>query len=77
VKPGVVIAGLNPVCTDTVATAVMGFDPRRETDFAGLPGASNMLLLAERMGIGSAELSRIDVRGVKLADAVFPYTPRG
>ena len=29
VKPGVMIAGLNPVCTDAVATAVMGYDPAR------------------------------------------------
>ena len=28
VKPGVLIAGLNPVCTDAVATAVMGYNPR-------------------------------------------------
>jgi uncharacterized protein (DUF362 family) len=76
VKPGVVIAGLNPVSTDTVATAVMGFDPRVESGLGGLRGASNMLLLAERMGLGSAELRRIDVRGVKLADAVFPFAPR-
>jgi uncharacterized protein (DUF362 family) len=73
VRPGVVIAGLNPVCADTVATALMGFDPRVETGLGGLKGASNMLLLAERMGLGSAELRRIDVRGVGLADAVFPF----
>ena len=28
VKPGVLIAGLNPVCTDAVCTAVMGYNPR-------------------------------------------------
>ena len=27
VTPGVLIAGTNPVCTDAVATALMGFDP--------------------------------------------------
>jgi hypothetical protein len=72
-----VIAGLNPVCTDTVATAVMGFNPRVEKGLGGLPGADNMLLLAERLGAGSADLNRIDVRGVTLQDAVFPYRPRG
>lgn len=30
VQPGVLIAGKNPVATDAVATAVMGFDPTAE-----------------------------------------------
>jgi uncharacterized protein (DUF362 family) len=28
VKPGVLVAGLNPVSTDAVAAAVMGYSPR-------------------------------------------------
>ncbi|MFL6448895.1 MAG: hypothetical protein ACJ746_14590 [Bryobacteraceae bacterium] len=32
VKPEVLIAGLNPVCTDSVATAVVGYDPRAATN---------------------------------------------
>ncbi len=31
VKPGVIVAGLNPVNTDAVATAVMGYDPARRS----------------------------------------------
>ncbi len=32
VQPGLLIAGTNAVCTDTVATAAMGYDPRAPRD---------------------------------------------
>jgi uncharacterized protein (DUF362 family) len=35
--------------------------------------ADNMMLLAEAVGIGSADLSKIDVRGVAIKDAVFDF----
>jgi hypothetical protein len=35
--------------------------------------ADNMMLLAEAVGIGSADLDKIDVRGVPIKDAVFDY----
>jgi uncharacterized protein (DUF362 family) len=85
--PQVLIVGRNPVSTDAVATAVMGYDPRAkrgETPFHRLtaakpgqpPWAENPMLLAEAVGIGSADLSRIDVRGVPIKDAVFDFESR-
>jgi uncharacterized protein (DUF362 family) len=68
VKPGVLLVGLNPVSTDTVGAAVMGHDPR-----AFKPKAENTLLLAEAHDVGAADLSRIEVRGVPLAQAVYKY----
>jgi len=35
--------------------------------------ADNMMLLSEAVGIGSADLNKIDVRGVPIKDAVFEY----
>ena len=35
--------------------------------------ADNMMLLAEAAGIGSADLAKIDVRGVPIKDAVFDF----
>ncbi len=35
--------------------------------------ADNMMLLAEAVGIGSADLDRIDVRGVPIEDAIFDF----
>jgi uncharacterized protein (DUF362 family) len=72
--PGVLIAGFNPVATDAVGTAVMGYDnpravkPERPFDFC-----ENHLLLAEQAGLGTADLKRIDLRGLSLKDARYPY----
>ena len=35
--------------------------------------ADNMMLLAEAVGIGSADLTKIDVRGVPIKEAMFEY----
>lgn len=75
VKPGVLIAGLNPVCTDTVATAVMGYNPRASRGEPGFPKCDNQLLLAEQRGLGSADLRNIDVRGVSIERALYRFDP--
>jgi uncharacterized protein (DUF362 family) len=72
VKPGVMIVGTNPVTTDTVATAVMGYDPRAESAGA-FAKCANTLLLAEQLGIGTADLRRIEVRGASIADVMFKF----
>jgi uncharacterized protein (DUF362 family) len=74
VKPGVLIAGLNPVCTDAVSTAVMGFNPRAGKGEAPFyRGAENTLMLAEAHGVGTTDLKRIDVRGVSIAEAMYKF----
>jgi uncharacterized protein (DUF362 family) len=73
VQPGVLLAGLNPVSTDAVAAAVMGYDPRAARGTAPFQTCENTLLLAERHGVGSANLRGIDVRGVPIAGAMFRY----
>lgn len=63
-SPGVLIAGLNPVSTDAVGTAVMGYDdPRALKGTKPFAFCDNHLLLAEQAGLGIAELAKIDVRG--------------
>jgi uncharacterized protein (DUF362 family) len=73
VRPGVLILGTNGVSTDAVATAVMGYDPRAPRGTAPFTGCDNTLLLAEALGVGSADLKRIDVRGVTIEQARFPF----
>src|SRR5664279_4996380 len=73
VKPGVLLAGLNPVCTDAVASAVMGYNPRAARGAAPFQTCDNTLLLAEGHGVGAADLQRIDVRGVSIAQALYRY----
>jgi len=73
VQPGVLLAGLNPVSTDAVAAAIMSYDPRAARGTAPFRTCENTLLLAERHGVGSADLRKIDVRGVPIAGAMFRY----
>ena len=86
-NPQVLLVGRNPVCTDAVATAVMGYDPRasrgqlpfRSTKPSAPDApqyAENPMLLAEAVGIGSADLARIDVRGVPIKDALYDFESR-
>jgi uncharacterized protein (DUF362 family) len=74
VRPGVLILGTNGVSTDTVATAVMGYDPRAPRGTTPFQKCDNTLLLAEGLGVGSADLKRIDVRGLSIDQAKFPFS---
>ena len=73
-KPGVLIAGLNPVSTDAVGAAVMGFpDPRARRGTAPFERCENHILLAEQAGVGTADLGHIDLRGMTIEEAYYPY----
>jgi uncharacterized protein (DUF362 family) len=73
VQPGVLIAGTNPVTTDSVATAVMGYNPRAVRGTAPFTTCDNTLLLAERHGIGTTDLHRIEIVGVPISQALYRY----
>ena len=73
VKPGVLIAGLNPVCTDAVAVAVMGYNPRSTRGTAPFDTCDNTLLLSEGHGVGTTDLKRIEVRGVPIEQALYRF----
>jgi uncharacterized protein (DUF362 family) len=72
--PGILIVGLNPVSTDAVGTAVMGYDnPRAVRGVKPFHICDNHLLMAEQAGLGTADLSQIDVRGLSIQKARYPY----
>ncbi len=73
-SPGLLIAGTNPVSTDTVAAAVMGYDPRASRGVAPFLHGDNTLVLAEKLGVGSADLKRIDVRGLSIEQALCKFS---
>jgi uncharacterized protein (DUF362 family) len=73
VKPGLLLAGTNPVCTDAVATAAMGYDPRATRGTAPFRTCDNTMLLAEAIGAGTADLGRIEVLGARLSEAVYRF----
>jgi uncharacterized protein (DUF362 family) len=75
VHPGLLIAGMNCVSTDAVATAVMGFDPMADRGTPPFETADSTLRLAEQLGVGSRDLSRIEVRGTPIAKAQFRFPP--
>jgi len=51
----------------------MGFDPRALRGTPPFAECDNHLLIAERAGLGTADIRRIELRGLSLADATCPY----
>jgi uncharacterized protein (DUF362 family) len=66
VHAGLLIAGTNCVNTDAVATALMGLDPMADRGAAPFEKCDSTLKLAEQLGIGTRDLSRIEVRGLPI-----------
>lgn len=73
VKPGILIAGLNPVCTDAVATALMGFDPMADRGTPPFETCDSTLKLAEEAGLGTRDLARIEIVGAPIKTLAFPF----
>ncbi len=74
-RPGLLIAGLNPVNTDAVAAAVMGFEPDAPDRTWPFVNGTNHLALARRRGLGENRLSRLEILGTPLSEARFQYEP--
>ncbi len=75
VHPGLLIAGMNCVCTDAVATAVMGFDPMADRGAPPFEKCDSTLRLAESLGVGTRDLNRIEVVGTPIAKARYKFPP--
>jgi len=73
VNPGVIIAGTNPVNTDAVTMAAMGFDPMAVRGTPPFETCDSTLQLAEQVGIGSRDLKRIEVAGAQIKDVMFDF----
>lgn len=73
VSPGLLIVGTNPVTTDAVGTAVMGFDPMADRGTAPFETCDSTLRLAEEHGIGTRDLGNIEVVGTPVKKAVFRF----
>lgn len=73
VAPGVIVAGLNPVTTDAVSMALMGFDPMADRGTPPFERCDSTLKLAEDVGLGTRDLKRIEVIGTSIADARFDF----
>jgi uncharacterized protein (DUF362 family) len=75
VEPGLLIAGKNPVATDAVTTAVMGFDPTVTYPSAPFLRSDNHLSLACTVGLGPHRLEEIEVVGAAIDDVRYEFRP--
>lgn len=75
IMPGVVLAGKNAVSTDTIATAIQGFDPTTEYPQTPFTRAINYLNLANALGMGTNRLTEIEVLGPAVKDLATPFKP--
>jgi uncharacterized protein (DUF362 family) len=73
VAPGIIVAGLNPVTTDAVCMSAMGFDPMAVRGTPPFETCDSTLQLAESVGLGTRDLSRIEVIGTPVAEARFDF----
>ncbi len=69
----VLIAGLNPVATDTVAAAVMWFDATASSSQAPFNGAANHIAMAAEKGLGTNKLAEIKVSGPAIKDVMTQF----
>ena len=74
-RPNLLIVGRNPVCTDAVGAAVMGFDPDAADRTPPFSNGINCLKLGREMGLGENRLSMLDIVGVPIETARYNYQP--
>jgi len=73
IKPGLMFAGKNPVATDAVATAAMGYDPTADFPNEPFVHAVNHLNLAAQAGLGTNRLEEIKVVGEPLEEVTVRF----
>jgi uncharacterized protein (DUF362 family) len=74
-SPGLLFGGKNPVATDAVAVAAMGFDPTADYPKVPFLRADNHLNLAYQLGLGTNRLTDIEILGPKLEDIKMKFEP--
>jgi uncharacterized protein (DUF362 family) len=73
-KPNLLLVGRNGVCTDAIGAATMGYDPNADHKQFPFMGDNHLKLLAEK-NVGTNIVEDIEVRGLSLQDAIFPFNP--
>lgn len=74
-RPGLLIAGRNPVCTDAVGAAIMGFNPDAADRTHPFANGINHLSLARKKGLGENRIQNLEVGGIGLEKARYEYVP--
>ncbi len=71
--PHLLVAGVSPLATDTVATALMGFDATAKPLSAPFVRGDNHFALAAANGLGTNRLADIDVLGAPINDVAVKF----
>jgi hypothetical protein len=66
-------SGWNTLCTGAVGAAVLGYNPMADKGSAPFEKCDNTILIAERLGLGSADLDAIPVLGAQVRKARFDF----
>ncbi len=72
-RPGLIVAGTNPVATDAVCVSLMGFDPMADRGTPPFETCDSTLRLAEEVGLGTRDIRRIEILGAPLKESVFDF----
>ncbi len=72
-SPGIIVAGDNPVATDAVCLALMGFDPAADRGTPPFDNCDSTLRLAESVGLGTRDLKRVKIVGPPIREAMFRF----
>lgn len=75
VRPGLLVAGTDPVAADAVACHLMGFDPEAAGFTPPFSNSLNHISLAGNNGLGRFRLTDIAYSGPDLASLRFPFKP--
>ena len=73
VHPGLLIAGTNCVSTDAACMALMGFDPMADRGTPPFEKSDSTLWLAEQLGVGTRDLTKVEVAGAPISKARFDF----
>jgi uncharacterized protein (DUF362 family) len=77
IRPGLLVAGKDPVAADSVATALMGFDPAAKSGSAPFVHGENHLALAHESNLGTNRLSEIGIPGQSILALAHKFKPAG
>ena len=72
-SPGFIAVGMNPVTTDAVCMAAMGFDPKADRGTPPFEVCDSTLGLAVAVGLGTRDLKDIEVLGTPITQALFDF----
>ncbi len=74
-RPNLLVAGLNPVCTDSVAASAMGFDPDAPDESQPFANGTNYLALSRKIGLGENRIENLDIVGDPIERIRYHFPP--